>query len=250
MPHYVYDLDCPLCRKPRPMHRSKPLYGTSVCRRCVHNFASRRQLAYVLDWILFKPLAWALGIVFTSAIMQMQLGPDAAAAASLAFAMVAVPVLFFCKDGMRGRSPGKLICGLVTVDRETLRPIGPVRSLKRNLILFVPFMPVVVAFMLLKGYRLGDGWARTRVVPAGRKRHHPVFTGSAACQKCFFDLTGNTSGVCPECGTPAVGATIIHCESCEFDLTGNTSGVCPECGAPIPDRLLANGNDYFPPMAA
>jgi len=24
-----------------------------------------------------------------------------------------------------------------------------------------------------------------------------------------------------------------HCRSCGYDLTGNTSGVCPECGSPI-----------------
>jgi hypothetical protein len=23
-----------------------------------------------------------------------------------------------------------------------------------------------------------------------------------------------------------------HCPACEYDLTGNTSGVCPECGTP------------------
>ncbi len=26
-----------------------------------------------------------------------------------------------------------------------------------------------------------------------------------------------------------------HCVSCGYDLTGNTSGVCPECGVEIPD---------------
>ncbi len=24
-----------------------------------------------------------------------------------------------------------------------------------------------------------------------------------------------------------------HCETCDYDLTGNTSGTCPECGTPI-----------------
>jgi predicted amidophosphoribosyltransferase len=24
-----------------------------------------------------------------------------------------------------------------------------------------------------------------------------------------------------------------HCQSCNYNLTGNTSGTCPECGAPI-----------------
>ena len=26
----------------------------------------------------------------------------------------------------------------------------------------------------------------------------------------------------------------IFCVSCNYDLTGNVSGVCPECGSPIP----------------
>jgi hypothetical protein len=25
-----------------------------------------------------------------------------------------------------------------------------------------------------------------------------------------------------------------YCPSCDYDLTGNTSGVCPECGTPVP----------------
>ena len=27
-----------------------------------------------------------------------------------------------------------------------------------------------------------------------------------------------------------------HCRRCDYDLTGNVSGVCPECGTPIPPR--------------
>jgi len=26
-----------------------------------------------------------------------------------------------------------------------------------------------------------------------------------------------------------------HCAECDYDLTGNTSGVCPECGSPVND---------------
>jgi len=28
-----------------------------------------------------------------------------------------------------------------------------------------------------------------------------------------------------------------HCVECAYDLTGNISGICPECGTPIPDEV-------------
>jgi hypothetical protein len=28
-----------------------------------------------------------------------------------------------------------------------------------------------------------------------------------------------------------------YCRSCGYDLTGNESGMCPECGTPIPDAM-------------
>ena len=123
--------------------------------------------------------------------------------------------------------------GVQVVDRDTFEPIGFGRSWKRNLILFVPFLPLVVGLTLARGSRPGDGWANTRVV---WKRHakHGVFRGGLVCEHCRFDLTGNTSGICPECGTSVFRAG-PSCRHCHFDLTGNTTGACPECGAPIPE---------------
>jgi hypothetical protein len=41
-----------------------------------------------------------------------------------------------------------------------------------------------------------------------RRKHagHPVFTGLPAdtCTRCAYDLTGNATGICSECGTPVV----------------------------------------------
>jgi hypothetical protein len=34
------------------------------------------------------------------------------------------------------------------------------------------------------------------------------------------------------------GAGLV-CRTCFYDLTGNASGVCPECGSPIPDEVKA-----------
>lgn len=37
-----------------------------------------------------------------------------------------------------------------------------------------------------------------------------------------------------------------HCESCGYNLRGNTSGVCPECGTPIPEDLKQRLADNKP----
>lgn len=64
------------------------------------------------------------------------------------------------------------------------------------------------------------------------------------CRRCSYNLTGNVSGICPECGTPVEQdqperlrlREIPNCQHCSYDLTGNVSGVCPECGMPIPEQ--------------
>lgn len=33
-----------------------------------------------------------------------------------------------------------------------------------------------------------------------------------------------------------------HCHSCGYDLFGNVSGICPECGTPVPTPQLGNSN--------
>jgi hypothetical protein len=37
-------------------------------------------------------------------------------------------------------------------------------------------------------------------------------------------------------GRPPESCTQTHCDNCKNDLTGNVSGICPECGTPIPNR--------------
>lgn len=38
-------------------------------------------------------------------------------------------------------------------------------------------------------------------------------------------------------GRPPESCTQTHCDNCEYDLTGNVSGICPECGTPIPEQV-------------
>ena len=53
----------------------------------------------------------------------------------------------------------------------------------------VPYWFVAVVFLLLPGVRLGR-WCSKRFA-----------LGSGHCRVCKFNLTGNISGICPECGT-------------------------------------------------
>ncbi len=45
------------------------------------------------------------------------------------------------------------------------------------------------------------------------------------CVHCHYDLTGNTTGICPECGKTRV------CWSCGVRLGPSPGTHCPECGA-------------------
>lgn len=183
------------------MHKAKLLYGTPVCRKCLYKFANRRQIGYVLDWLIWLGISFGLGIGLGILLEITAIPLLEGLAFDLLLGWVILPSIFFCKDGFAGHSPGKFICGVQAVNPETLDPIGFLASFKRNLPLIIPFMPLVIAFLLNKGHRLGDGWAKSKVIWK-KYANHPVFTGQLACENCQYDLAGNVSGVCPECGTP------------------------------------------------
>jgi hypothetical protein len=53
---------------------------------------------------------------------------------------------------------------------------------------------------------IGIVWLKARQVRRFlRQRLQEV--GVPICVQCSYDLTGNTSGICPECGTPCANAT-------------------------------------------
>ena len=202
---------CPLCRRLRKPRAFRPLYGAMVCRRCRNGFASRRQLAFVLDWALWYLVSSVAAFAGLFVLASWRASEALVVTVMVVGVCVLAPLVLFMKDGFGGYSPGKMTCGVRVIDLARNRPAGFVLSLKRNLILFVPPMPLIVAFWLVRGHRIGDGWAGTRVV--WRKyADHPVFTGVEApnCTECRYDLTGNTTGVCSECGTsvarPAIAA--------------------------------------------
>ena len=62
------------------------------------------------------------------------------------------------------------------------------------------------------------------------------------CRKCGYDLTGNASGRCPECGTTLgsertrIGRWKPVCPECGYSLRGLRGARCPECGTDFPTK--------------
>lgn len=50
------------------------------------------------------------------------------------------------------------------------------------------------------------------------------------CKKCGYSLEGNTSGICPECGTAIKPA---FCGNCGYRIADVPEHACPQCGLAI-----------------
>jgi len=182
---------CPLCGRKEVAGELCRLYDTWVCADCRGTLSHRRQAAFILDLLLFliagNGIRWSIQLAGGGAIADAPF-------------MLAWLLLFFLKDGYRGTSPGKWLLDLQVVDDETLRPAGPWASLKRNLIfLLCPIPFVLLASDLPTGRRWGDRWAKTIVIWRRYADRIPFDRPMTLCRRCGYDLTGNNSGVCPEC---------------------------------------------------
>ena len=191
---------CPFCRNNFD-NKTKTLYGHRVCSKCYYAFANRRQMAFFIDRVLWIIPNLAIGFMFGLAVAYS--GSTLTPQSKSMINLISWPLflVFLFKDGFRGYSPGKLLCGVQTIDRTSLAPIGFGASFKRNLPLLIPFVPLLVAFQLCSGKRLGDGWSNSMVIWKKYEKSH-VFGNVGFCEACHYDLRGNTSGTCPECGTP------------------------------------------------
>lgn len=76
--------------------------------------------------------------------------------------------------------------------------------------LWIPFLLVTIPAGFI-------GWVDRRRIP------------SHCCQKCGYDLTGNMSGICPECGTPSS----VTSKCCQAELHGVESTVMSRSYKPL-----------------
>ena len=155
------------------MKKSKPLYGHQVCKKCYYAFANRRQIAFVIDvlsWrVVMLPVSFAIGFVLT--LLGFDHSSIVGIATLLGWLLLTV---FFCKDSFAGQSPGKALLGVKVFDVRNGKPASIASSFKRNLPLFIPFMPLIVGGRLCSGFRTGDKWAHTKVIWM-KHAEHPIF---------------------------------------------------------------------------
>jgi len=207
------EITCSICGA--PLSRYRTLYSRLVCRRCWNSFINRRQAAFIGDLMLWFGACRGLGY-----IPGLPALPD--------WALLAACLLFAFKDGFQGMSPGKWLCGIQVVDRTSLEPIGFWASFRRNIHLSIPGIywvcALIVGLRLGNGPRWGDGWARTMVIWCRHAHKVPFDTRGIRCTECGYDLTGNVSGICPECGRPIPSPPDVqkHEQTVSCPLCGTT----------------------------
>jgi uncharacterized RDD family membrane protein YckC len=193
-------------------YNCKTLYGVRVCSKCRNGFANRRQAAYLVDGLLYVVAVEMIVFLVASVAMASAASADFefSRIASSVLSWVVFPLVFTLKDAFNGRSAGKMLFGVRVVDIETRQPITALQSVKRNLVLMIPYVGVIGgAITMMRGQRWGEKWAGTMVVWNKRAFRVPFARDGRFCRSCGYDLTGNTSGRCPECGLEVAAAAPV-----------------------------------------
>ncbi|MGE3182653.1 MAG: RDD family protein [Phycisphaerae bacterium] len=200
-------MDCVLCQHElRGRQQWCLINGKRSCRLCQFRFAGLRGIAFAIDFALFGYLPYfianKLSVALTAPHDPTGIGLELRELEPRIYGVVwlIIALIFFTKDGYAGFSPGKWLLGLRVLSLRDRTPIGPVESLKRNVLLLVPIVWPFVPFQVLGGSRGGDDLAHTRVIWL-RYRHASCFLPRAdRCVACGYSLRGNQSARCPECG--------------------------------------------------
>jgi hypothetical protein len=197
---------CPLCGEcPGTAHYSRMLYGQQVCQACYRAYTFRRAAACLLDLCVGMCLAACAGLLFRIAGDLVPASHRWFHSSGRVSRTIVIVMWLLLKDTRRGLSPGRYLFGQQVVDSVTGQPLSATRCVKRNLAL-VPLLlcwPFTLAWYLAAfgGTRWGDGWTNSMV--SWRKHAHrkPFLPRGPFCPVCAYNLTGNLSRKCPECGT-------------------------------------------------
>lgn len=158
---------------------AKALYGYQVCPKCYNDFAWKRAFAYIIDIVIVNAIVGVLivvmlvvGVALVGAGQGSANEDQAATAGGMVIvfgylgSLLMAYVLIIMRDGHRGMSPGKRILGLKVISSVSGAPANWGDSFKRNVILAVPVIPIVVIVQIFtgNGLRLGDEWSRMKVI--------------------------------------------------------------------------------------
>lgn len=100
-----------------------------------------------------------------------------------------------------------------------------------GLLMFVPLLGLLILISVNGQATRALQQAGVRVGFLGARRDDvDRVIHASLCNACGYDLTGNTSGRCPEC---SVAVQPKFCAHCGNDLTGNVLDECPGCGMPV-----------------
>ena len=129
----------------------------------------RRIVAFLIDRLVGLAPTFVFGVFF----FVLLLGGEALEAlAALMLGLGFLSFIFFnigymlLRDGLfDGRSLGKRVMGLKVMDSRG-KPCGIGDSVLRNIIFFIPILPLIELILVLidPGQRIGDKWAKTKVV--------------------------------------------------------------------------------------
>ena len=152
-----------------PIEQTKgPVWNTDLNKSQIKQVSTQRNLAFVIDCL--PSMVASVGSFYLSWILaswNIAQGFGTLLSIGMFCFAIASIVYLLMKDAFGGQSIGKRLLGCRVVSSETGRPVGPVESFLRNLAFFLPFMvPVelIVSKVRADGKRVGDLWAKTRVV--------------------------------------------------------------------------------------
>ena len=190
---------CPLCHELLTVRPRVRLSGVPVCRKCRRTFVLLRIGAVIFDIaVLYILPVTALNLILNW--WGMPINPTRETVQTVIGYVLLLVIML--KDGLGGVSPGKVLLGLEVRNVHTGRRIGLWQSFRRNWAIYLiwPFA-IFEIVELFRGRRSGDEAAGTIVIWCRYADRLPFQIQSESCQECGYNLTGNVSGVCPECGT-------------------------------------------------